>query len=100
MATKWFNFLDKTVRIPSSKNAEIVARVACDQLIFAPSNLAVFLTTMSVLEGSDPRAKLGNSYWTGLSTNWTVWPAVQLANFKLVPLEHRLLVVNIVSLGR
>ena len=28
-----------------------------------------------------------------------VWPAVQLVNFKLVPLNHRLLVVNIISLG-
>ncbi|KAA8576400.1 hypothetical protein EYC84_006530 [Monilinia fructicola] len=28
-----------------------------------------------------------------------IWPAVQAVNFKLVPLEHRVLVVNIVSLG-
>jgi len=43
--------------------------------------------------------KLGSSYTSTLLTNWMVWPAVQLVNFKLVPLNHRLLVVNLISLG-
>jgi protein Mpv17 len=99
MAGTWFKFLDRSVRIPSSPNLEIVGRVACDQLIFAPFNMGLFLTTMSVLEGSDPKKKLQDNYWTGLTTNWKVWPAVQLINFKMVPLDHRLLVVNVISLG-
>lgn len=28
-----------------------------------------------------------------------VWPLVQAVNFRFVPLEHRVLVVNVVSLG-
>ncbi|ORX47981.1 hypothetical protein DM01DRAFT_265966, partial [Hesseltinella vesiculosa] len=28
-----------------------------------------------------------------------LWPAVQLANFYFVPLQHRLLITNIVALG-
>ena len=43
--------------------------------------------------------KLKSSYTSTLLTNWMVWPAVQLVNFKLVPLNHRLLVVNLISLG-
>lgn len=43
--------------------------------------------------------KLRSSYTSTLLTNWMVWPAVQLVNFKLVPLNHRLLVVNLISLG-
>lgn len=54
---------------------------------------------MSIMEGSDPKEKLEKSYWSGLKANWALWPAVQAVNFKLVPLEHRVLVVNIVSLG-
>lgn len=51
------------------------------------------------MEGTDPKEKLNSTYWNALQKNWMVWPAVQAINFKLVPLEHRVLVVNIVSLG-
>ena len=51
------------------------------------------------MEGSSPREKLEGTYWTALQKNWMLWPAVQAINFKLVPLEHRVLVVNVVSLG-
>jgi len=54
---------------------------------------------MAIMEGSDPRQKLESTYWTALQKNWMLWPAVQAINFKLVPLEHRVLVVNVVSLG-
>lgn len=54
---------------------------------------------MAYMEGSDPKEKLKSTYATALQKNWMVWPAVQAINFKLVPLEHRVLVVNIVSLG-
>lgn len=51
------------------------------------------------MEGTSPKDKLESTYTTALSKNWMVWPWVQAINFKLVPLEHRVLVVNIVSLG-
>lgn len=51
------------------------------------------------MEGSSPIEKLKSTYGTALAKNWMVWPGVQLVNFKFVPLEHRVLVVNIVSLG-
>lgn len=54
---------------------------------------------MAYMEGTDPKEKLKSTYGTALTKNWMVWPAVQAINFKLVPLEHRVLVVNIVSLG-
>ena len=51
------------------------------------------------MEGSDPQEKLRGAYWEALKKNWMLWPAVQMVNFKFVPLEHRVLVVNVVSLG-
>lgn len=51
------------------------------------------------MEGSSPKDKLAGTYTTVLQKNWMVWPWVQAINFKLVPLEHRVLVVNVVSLG-
>ncbi|KIV78269.1 hypothetical protein, variant [Exophiala sideris] len=97
-ATKWYGFLQKRINL-SSHNATIAARVAADQTVFATCNLAFFLSSMAVMEGSDPKEKLEKSYWSGLKANWAIWPAVQAVNFKLVPLEHRVLVVNVVSLG-
>lgn len=99
-ATTWFGFLQRKVRIPSSPNLEIVARVAADQCLFASTNLFVFLSSMAIMEGSDPREKLATTYKEALTKNWMVWPVVQFTNFKFVPLEHRVLLVNVVSLGK
>ena len=54
---------------------------------------------MAMMEGTDPGEKLRSTYWEALKKNWMVWPAVQAVNFRFVPLEHRVLVVNVVSLG-
>ena len=51
------------------------------------------------MEGTSPKDKLDSTYAQALKKNWMVWPWVQAVNFKLVPLEHRVLVVNVVSLG-
>lgn len=97
-ATTWFKILSKRV-VLQNKNAEILARVACDQLIFAPTFIGIFLGSMAVLEGSSPKEKLDKSYVDTLQTNWMVWPFVQMVNFKFVPLQHRVLAVNVVSIG-
>ncbi|KAI9706677.1 MAG: Protein required for ethanol metabolism [Candelina mexicana] len=97
-ATTWYRFLQSRI-VLRNKNAEIVAKVATDQCVFASTNMFVFLSSMAVMEGGDPKEKLESTYTTALAKNWLVWPWVQAVNFKLVPLEHRVLVVNIVSLG-
>ncbi len=99
-ATLWYGVLQRSIRIPSRPNVEILARVAADQCVFASTNLFVFLSTMAVLEGGDPRKKLQSTYVEALKKNWMVWPVVQFTNFMFVPLEHRVLVVNVVSLGK
>jgi protein Mpv17 len=98
-ATLWFRFLATKVRL-KNKNAEILARVVVDQTVFSPAHLFMFLSTMSLMEGKDPKQKLRRSYWPTMITNWSVWPVVQAVNFKFVPLEHRVLLVNVVALGQ
>lgn len=98
-ATTWFNFLARRINFPKSPNLTIAARVLTDQSVFASTNLFCFLSSMAIMEGSDPKEKLNSTYFEALKKNWMVWPAVQAINFKFVPLEHRVLVVNIVSLG-
>ncbi|MCJ1285974.1 Protein required for ethanol metabolism [Xylographa opegraphella] len=97
-ATTWYKILQSRINF-RSQTGTIVARVLADQTIFASTNLFVFLSTMAILEGSDPKAKLKSTYAEALKKNWMVWPAVQFVNFRYVPLEHRVMVVNVVSIG-
>lgn len=62
--------------------------------------MGIFLSSMAYLEGSDPKAKLKKAYKPGMINNFLLWPWVQGINFKYVPLEHRVLVVNFVALGK
>ena len=70
-----------------------------DQSVFASLNLGLFLSSMAYLEGASPKQRLEDKYVEALKKNWMLWPPVQTLNFTVVPLEHRVLVVNIVSLG-
>lgn len=54
---------------------------------------------MAIMEGSSPLEKLKSSFGPAYKANLFVWPFVQGANFAFVPLELRVLVVNVVSLG-
>lgn len=82
-----------------STNGTILARVACDQFIFAPVNMGLFLSSMAYLEGASVRKRLDDAYIPGYQKNLMIWPWVQFTNFKYVPIEHRVLVVNVISLG-
>lgn len=61
--------------------------------------IGVFLTSMSVMEGVNPQEKLSRTYWDALRANWMLWPAVQTLNLALVPLQYRVLTVNVVNIG-
>lgn len=54
---------------------------------------------MAIMEGSDPVEKWRHAFEPSYKANLMVWPFVQGANFAFVPLELRVLVVNVVSLG-
>ncbi|ODM18235.1 Protein sym1 [Aspergillus cristatus] len=97
-ATTWFGFLQHHVVLKNSK-ATIVARVAADQCLFTPTHLTCFLSSMAIMEGSDPIEKLRTTFWPSYKANLTIWPLVQGVNFTFVPLEYRVLAVNLVSLG-
>lgn len=99
-ATTWFSFLARRINFPGRPNLTIAARVLPDQLIFASTNLFCFLSSMAIMEGRDPKEKLEGAYWEALKKNWMLWPLVQAINFRFVPVQGQVLVVNIVSLGK
>ncbi|KAJ0330055.1 hypothetical protein COL5a_003888 [Colletotrichum fioriniae] len=98
VATTWFKFLQNNI-VLKNKNAEMLARVAVDQGVFAPVMISVFLSSMATLEGGSIKEKLDKNYKTALTSNYMLWPFVQVVNFKFVPLHHRVLFVNVISIG-
>jgi hypothetical protein len=91
---KWFSFLSRT--FPITKTAGMVPalkRVAFDQFLFAPVGLACFFTFMTVAEGGGKRAiakKFQDVYIPALKANYMVWPAVQIINFRLMPIQFQI----------
>lgn len=91
---RWFKLLEKL--FPMSKTSSFgpaMKRVAFDQIVFAPVGVAVFFTAMTIAEGGGRRAvsnKLRDMYVPTLKANYVVWPAVQLINFRLMPVQYQL----------
>lgn len=100
---KWFGFLSRT--FPITKTAAMVPalkRVAFDQFIFAPAGLACFFTFMTVAEGGGKRAvsrKFQEVYVPALKANFLVWPAVQIINFRLMPIQFQIPFVSTVGIA-
>jgi len=100
---RWFKFLSST--FPITKTSAFVPamkRVAFDQLIFAPFGLLCFFSVMTVAEGGGRRAvmnKLRDMYVPTLKANFIVWPAVQVINFRLMPVQFQLPFVSTVGIA-
>lgn len=89
----WYLFLGRRFAHP-------LARVAADQLLWAPVGTAWFVYAMRRLEGHSHaegvqgvQAKLGHL----ITANWTVWVPFQWLNFSFVPARYQVLAVNGVS---
>lgn len=95
---RWFKLLSSVFPIPKGASAAAgftpaLKRVAADQLLFAPAGLVIFFTAMTVAEGGGRRAvgdKMRNMYFPTLRANWILWPAVQVVNFRLMPVQFQL----------
>ncbi|KAF2735208.1 hypothetical protein EJ04DRAFT_534376 [Polyplosphaeria fusca] len=100
---KWFGFLSRT--FPVTKDSAMVPalkRVAFDQFLFAPLGLACFFTFMTIAEGGGKRAvtrKFQDVYVPALKANFMVWPAVQILNFRVMPIQFQIPFVSTVGIA-
>jgi hypothetical protein len=100
---KWFGFLSRT--FPVTKTAALIPamkRVAFDQFLFAPVGLGIFFTFMTVAEGGGKRAvtrKFQEVYVPALKANYLVWPAVQIINFRLMPIQFQIPFVSTIGIA-
>ncbi|KAI1289146.1 Mpv17-like protein [Halotydeus destructor] len=94
---KWFSFLDSRF----SKGALApFKKMGCDQIFMAPAMntlILVFLETTrgSSLEGIKRKMKVALPEI--LANNYKLWPAVQLINFYLVPLQYKILYTSLIA---
>lgn len=100
---RWFKFLEKTFPITKTHAfPQAMKRVAFDQLIFAPFGVAAFFTAMTLAEGGGKRGvsqKLRDMYVPTLKANYLLWPAVQVVNFRLMPVQFQLPFVSTVGIA-
>ncbi|KAM4692762.1 mitochondrial inner membrane protein Mpv17 isoform 1-T2 [Discoglossus pictus] len=95
----WYKVLDRL--ISGSSKSVALKKMLLDQGAFAPCFLGCFLTIAGALNGLSYKenvAKLKRDYKDAIITNYYIWPAVQVANFYFVPLNHRLAVVQCVAI--
>jgi len=96
---QWFRFLEKLFTDKSFKN--VVKKLLVDQAIMAPILTAWFIFTFNLINlqsiGSAWKG-LESVYLDVLSTNYKVWPTVQLINFAIVPLNYRVIFIQFVAL--
>lgn len=95
----WFKVLAKYVGTKGS--AVALKKVVLDQLFFAPTMMLIFLTTLNTIHRkplSETKAHIIQNYPDIMIANYKVWPAIQLANFYIVPTNYQLLLVQTVAL--
>lgn len=99
---KWFGWLSRLFPIEGGRGTtNAMRRVAFDQFLFAPCGLAFFFTFMTVTEGGGRRAvskKFQDVYLPALKANFLVWPAVQMLNFRVIPIQFQIPFVSTIGI--
>ncbi|XHF97283.1 hypothetical protein AWENTII_000876 [Aspergillus wentii] len=99
----WFGFLSRAFPLTKvNPTLPALKRVAVDQFIFAPFGLVCFFTFMTVAEGGGKRAlarKFQDVYMPTLKANFVLWPAVQILNFRVVPIQFQIPFVSSVGIA-
>jgi hypothetical protein len=89
------------VKLPS-KTSTVLAKVALDVSIWGAFIVGVFWTSNGILEGKSPaeiHEKVSNAYLPSWCKSILVFGPSQLVNFSIVPVPHRMLVMQCVGLG-
>ncbi|KAG8907308.1 hypothetical protein FRB99_004757 [Tulasnella sp. 403] len=93
---RWNRFLETAFPLRSAGGKvsfrSLAKRVAADQTIMAPVGMALFVSSMGIMEGrtfSQVSQKYRDMFIPAMVANWKVWPAVQFVNFRFMPLPYR-----------
>jgi protein Mpv17 len=76
-------------------------KVAIDQTIWSGIWNSIYYTTLGVLRAESPQTiwrELRATFVPMLTAGWKLWPFAHLITYGVVPVEHRLLWVDMVEL--
>lgn len=97
----WYEGLDRFIRLKLMLKPNsfpfVAAKVGADGFLFGPLDLIVFFTFMGFSTGkSVPQIKedVKRDFLPALILEGGIWPVVQVANFRYVPVRYQLLYVN------
>ncbi|KAK2453103.1 Peroxisomal membrane 22 kDa (Mpv17/PMP22) family protein [Trifolium repens] len=97
----WYEGLDKFIRyrllLKPNSFRFVAAKVGADGFLFGPLDLLVFFTYMGFSTGkSVPQIKedVKRDFLPAFILEGGIWPVVQVANFRYVPVRYQLLYVN------
>lgn len=95
----WYGSLSSLVSLTGTSGA--IARMAMDQLLFAPVFVGSIVAAITALEGHADAVpdKIRNDLFTIIKSNWAVWVPFQFLNFRFVPVNLQVLASNVVALG-
>ena len=94
----WFRFLDK--RIVGNRGIQPLKKVLVDQSMmptFINATIIVWLELMQRQKWPAIKNKIQNNLPSILWNQYKIWPAVQLVNFYVVPIQYRVIVVAVVA---
>ncbi|KAF9614389.1 hypothetical protein IFM89_018288 [Coptis chinensis] len=101
----WYEALDRFIRVrlkyPPRSVRFVATKVVVDGLIFGPLDLFVFFTYMGFANGksvTQVKEDVKRDFLPALVVEGGIWPLLQVANFRYVPVRYQLLYVNVFCL--
>ncbi|XP_077219692.1 peroxisomal membrane 22 kDa (Mpv17/PMP22) family protein [Tasmannia lanceolata] len=101
----WYEGLDRIMKhrfqLQPKSMRFVTAKVAVDGIIFGPLDLFVFFTYMGFSAGKSVvqvKEDVKRDFIPALILEGGVWPLVQVANFRYIPVRYQLLYVNLFCL--
>ncbi|KAE9551971.1 hypothetical protein FO519_004823 [Halicephalobus sp. NKZ332] len=99
MSYKWFQFLERF--LPGKDIKVALKRTALDQILGAPIFASIFLFNLNLLETKNIHnsvVKTSQLLFPVMSTNYKIWPFIQLVNLSVIPIQYRVVMVQFCGL--
>ncbi|XP_036318631.1 mpv17-like protein [Rhagoletis pomonella] len=96
----WYGTLDKFVPKTDPPFKRGLKKMALDQLVFTPGFVASVLGVIGLANGqtrAQIKETLREDYFMILSRNYMLWPAAQIINFSVVPINYQVLFAQFVA---